>query len=389
MEGFGFGIGAGGVECEGESPESIGVAVFAAIGAEADIAGGGVFFFDGTEIGTDFGSGRDADEFFLHGDTEWVGEGFFDGIGEGDTFGATEVFVVGAFGELATDAGLVDADAADIWHFEEVVEEFFLDREGSLFEDLDEAGVEDVAGFFEEPEDGEIVVAAEIDAEVEIVGREFDLREVVVPVGIGGVFDLIDEFVGDEGGGVIGGSAHVFLEEGFVVGAGVFDRVEVFGAVHVETGVGLGEFGFEFFEETLVEGIFEGDAVEGDVSFVFAVSGLLDEAVEEVVGAAVGGDDGDLAAPGDAGVGDGEEFLGVLVEGEFVEDTGASFSCLCVGAGGEGVDTATVSKFEVGVVRFEWIGEDWAVEVGFGEGVEFAGEIVTIAEEEAGLEFIA
>lgn len=68
----------------------------------------------------------------------------------------------------------------------------------------------------------------------------------------------------------------------------------------------------------MIEGIFESDAMEGDIFGVTGEFNFLDEVVEEVVCAAVGGDDDELAAPGDTWVGDGIEVLGVGVEGEFV-----------------------------------------------------------------------
>lgn len=198
----------------------------------------------------------------------------------------------------------------------------------------------------------------------------------------------MDEGWGEEEGVVVGGLAHEFLEEGFVVGGGGADEVEVLGVVHELAGVVWGEFEFNFGEEALVEGVLEGDAVEGDVFGVVAEGDFLDEFVEVVVVAAVGGDDFELAAPGDAWEGDGEEAFGVGVEGEFVEEAVAAFAGLGIGVGGEGVDEGVVVEFEGEGGGAGVVGEDVGAEGGGGD-VEGVGEGFAVVEEEAGLGFVA
>ena len=144
----------------------------------------------------------------------------------------------------------------------------------------------------------------------------------------------------------------------------------------------------EFGEEAVVEGVLEGDAVEGEIFRVAAVAGFDDELVEIILRAAVGGEDFELAAPGDAGIGDGVEVARVGVEGEFVEDAGAALAGLGVGVGGEGVDVRAVGKGEGVGGGAEIRGEDGGA-AGAGGLVEDAGELAAVFEEEAGLDFIA
>lgn len=156
---------------EGEGPEAVGVAVFGFLSGEADFAGGGVDAFDGAEVGADEFIWGDAEEVVFEGGAEVVGEGFFVLEGEGD--GEDAVFaegIGGGFGELATEAGLVDGGFAEVGEGEEVVEDFFLEVEGGVLEADEVAGEEGGVDVFEEPEDGEVVVAADVDAEEEVVG---------------------------------------------------------------------------------------------------------------------------------------------------------------------------------------------------------------------------
>src|SRR4051794_26706769 len=71
---------------------------------------------------------------------------------------------------------------------------------------------------------------------------------------------------------------------------------------------------------------------------------LLDEFVEVVVGAAMGGEDFERATPGDARVGNRVELLGIGVEGELIEDTVTAFAGVGVGTAGHGVNVPLVGK---------------------------------------------
>lgn len=75
----------------------------------------------------------------------------------------------GAFCELAAEACLIDTGAKKGGDGEEVIEDGFLDREWGVLEAEELAGEEDVVDIFEEPEDSEVMVAADIDAEEEVV----------------------------------------------------------------------------------------------------------------------------------------------------------------------------------------------------------------------------
>ncbi len=80
------------------------------------------------------------------------------------------------------------------------VEGGFLGVEGLAVEGEDGAGVVDVAEFFEDPDDGEVVVAADVDAEVKGRGVQSSRFKVQsFPRGVGRVFAGGDEVVGEEG----------------------------------------------------------------------------------------------------------------------------------------------------------------------------------------------
>ena len=386
--------GAGGVEGEREGPEAVGMAVGPVVGGEAEVAGGGGGFFDGAEVGAEEFVGGDAEVAGFEGVAEGVGEVFLDVGGEGEGFDAALAeALLGAFGELAAEAGGIEAGAAEAGEGEALPEEFLLGVEGLVGEDGEVAGEEEAGGFFEEPEDGEVAGAANVHAEVEVLGALGGGGEEVE----GFVFRIRilgggEEVPGEEGGGFVGGLAHVFLEEGFVVGAGVADEVVIGGVVHGEAGIAGRELGLELGEEALVEGVLEGDAVEGEFLGVAAVAGFGDEGVEVVGGAAVGGEDFELAAPGDAGVGNGVEFAGVGVEGEFVEEARAAFAGLGVGVGGEGVEAGVVGEVEGGGGEALGVGEDGVIftgGMGAGGAVEDGGEFLGVVEEEAGLGGVA
>jgi hypothetical protein len=147
------------------------MAAGAAVGGEAEMAGGGDGFLDGAEVGADVLVRRQAEGAALEGVAEGVGEVFLDGGGEGEGFDAAgaEAFL-GALGELAAEAGGVEAGAAEAGESEALPEEFLLEGEGLVFQDANVAGEVDAAGFFEEPEDGEVVGAADVDTEGEVAG---------------------------------------------------------------------------------------------------------------------------------------------------------------------------------------------------------------------------
>ena len=187
---------------------------------------------------------------------------------------------------------------------------------------------------------------------------------------------------------VVGGVAAEFFLEGFVVGAAGLDEIEVGGFVHFLAGIGGGKFRLELGEEALVEGGLEGDGVEGKSFGVSLVFDFCDEGVEEIGGAAMGGEDFEAAAPSDAGIGDGVELAGVFVEGEFVEDAVAAFAGLGIGIAGHGMDAAAIGEAKHvggGAVG----GDDDVVFKDGRSGGEQVGEVLAVFEEEAGLGVVA
>lgn len=153
------------MESQGEGPEAVGVAVDGALAGEADVAGGGGLLADAAEVGANFRIGGDAKGFVLEGGADGIGEVFLDGSGELDAFDAGAEFLAGALGELAPDAGLIDAAAFDGRMSEKVVKGFLLGVEGGVLKAEDLPGEMDIADFFEEPEDGEVVIATDVHAE--------------------------------------------------------------------------------------------------------------------------------------------------------------------------------------------------------------------------------
>src|SRR6185436_12910251 len=163
----------------------------------------------------------------------------------------------------------------------------------------------------------------------------------IAPVFAGG--DVVER---EESGGVITGLAHVLLEKALLVGTALLDEVEVIGFIHLLAWIFRGELLLEFVEEPLIEGVLEIDGVQREAFGVAVVLNLLDKFVEVVVGAAMGGEDFERAAPGNAGVSDGVELLGIGMEGEFVEDAVAAFAGVRVGSAGHGVDVQFVGQSE-------------------------------------------
>ena len=105
------------------------------------------------------------------------------------------------------------------------------------------------------------------------------------------VFSGGDQIVTQEGGGFVGGDAHVFLVEGFFVDGFAFFGVEEIGFVHLLDGIVGRELGLDFVEAALLEEILEGDFVVAESARVAVVFDVHHEAVEQGVGAAWSGED--------------------------------------------------------------------------------------------------
>ena len=191
------------------------------------------------------------------------------------------------------------------------------------------------------------------------------------------------QLIGDEGGGVVGGNAAIFLEPLFLV--------EAFGADALEEGIGrFGAAGFpvDAFDDAFGDGFMDGVGVEMPAHGIALFADVADELVEERIAAAVSGDDGERAAPLGDGFGDEEKLALVGVEGELVDFDMAAFAGEGVGVGGEAMDAAAVGELkDMGGEALNSVEDDEA-EVG-GGAVEDFGPSEAVFEVEAGLEFVA
>jgi len=102
----------------------------------------------------------------------------------------------------------------------------------------------------------------------------------------------------------------------------------------------------------------------------------------------MGGEEGEGAAPLGDGFGDGVELALVAVEGEFIKDDVAGFADDGVGVGGEAVDAEAVGEFE-GLDPDGAVGKENALFGKGGDVVKGTGPAPAVAEELAGLNFIA
>ncbi len=311
----GVGSGGGGFKGETGRPETVGMTVEVALALEPDVATGGHGLAHGPEIGGQEAVVWDADAAGFEGGTEFVGESFFDFGGEGDAFDTVAVeFLFGAFDELAAQAALVNAGPPDCRQGQEGIKDGFLGLEGLFLEANYFAGEEVEGVFFEDPYHGEIVETADVNAEVE--GRlrivECGLRiEGPLPGFAGFVLAACDKVVTEEGGIVVAGLAHKLLLPGFFVRAALAEGLQeiVIGPLEaVIARVGLAPFGFESIEEALLDGVLDGDGVEAEMLGVALVLDFIDQFVEKVGGAAMGGDDVHAAVPHKTWKADGEEW---------------------------------------------------------------------------------
>src|SRR5580765_1616645 len=104
-------------------------------------------------------------------------------------------------------------------------------------------------------------------------------------------------------------------------------------------------FFVDAFDDTFGDGFLDRDFVQGTAHGV-TVFGVLDKLIEKGADAAMGGDDGELTAPGGDGFGDAVEEALILVESEFVDGDVAAFAGEGVGFGGKGINAAAVGELE-------------------------------------------
>ena len=270
----------------------------------------------------------------------------------------------GAFGELHADAGGIDATAVNIGEREEGPENIFDFVERPVLEFNAAAVPHDIADFFAEIDDAEVMFARDIHADIEGVSLGFTVlegsEEFLQRRHAAGGFAGIEEFIGEEGGGFIGGLAAVFLLPLFLV--------EAFGAKpgdEVFTGVlGLVEL-IDAFDEALLDRIVEGDPVMTPAHAITADFDVGNDFIEDGAKAAMRGEDGEGAAPGGARFGEAIEEALVLMDGELIQFDMTGLANERVRAGGEAVDGAAIGEAQdVGGERFLLVDELIAVMAG-------------------------
>src|SRR5258708_4535183 len=112
---------AGGVLAQCHGPGAVAVAVFA-LADESDVAAGGDLFFQASQVGTEVVIPDQAEFAVFEVGAQSECEFFFDGGGERDGFDFPAETFPGAFGELHTHAGGIDAGAFDLAQTEQPVE---------------------------------------------------------------------------------------------------------------------------------------------------------------------------------------------------------------------------------------------------------------------------
>ena len=174
--------------------------------------------------------------------------------------------------------------------------------------------------------------------------------------------------------------------EALLVRAPGAHEVEVSRFIHLLPFVILRQLALQFIKESLVEDVLERDGVEGEAFRVPLVLHLLKELVEEVVRAAMGREDFQLAAPGNTGICDGVELARVGVQGELVEDAVTTLARLGIGITGERMrPEAIVEPEDVG--RVALLIDDLLAEI-LGTRLQDIGKAFEVFQEEAGLHVI-
>ncbi len=194
-----------------------------------------------------------------------------------------------------TDAGAGIIQAGKSGFLNARTEQFDLIGGGHVLEHEDFTGPELIADALESPADGEVMFAAEIDAEVNGI---FCIAEAGCATGVG-MFAGLNEIVIEEDGTGVREFAFVFLGPGFGI---------------IEAGAEVTDIN----GQSLGDGIVNGDAMAG----VFGTGPEVVEFIGESVGSA---DDAEFfcAAPeriGNAGVDRTPDFGGAIVEREFREN---------------------------------------------------------------------
>ena len=129
-----------------------------------------------------------------------------------------------------------------------------------------------------------------------------------------GVFAGRNHFVGDKGGGFVGGHATVFLKPLIFSNAPSAKAPNKFRGGFFGAG-----FGVDAFDDALIDSVLERNFVVAPAHRVAVFMDVANDLVKEAVHAAMSGDDRKCSAPSGDGFGDGVEKLLILVQGEFVQ----------------------------------------------------------------------
>ena len=172
--------------------------------------------------------------------------------------------------------------------------------------------------------------AANVHAEKKFPRRIFFARDIELLKFTFAKFTRRNEVPRQEGGRFIGGHAHVFLGECFLIWTRRADEVVVRGVVHRLAWVIRRKLQFQFFQQPLLKRILQRDAVQRKVFGVPAVPGLGDQPAKIILRAAMGGENLQLPAPGDAGIRNRVELLRVGMQRKFIEDARAALACLSI-----------------------------------------------------------
>jgi hypothetical protein len=190
----------------------------------------------------------------------WIGEFFLAALRKIDAFNTVgaELFRC-PFSELPAQAAAVYAAPVHHWKSEQFVEGAFLSVEGLFIEFNDAACEMNAVHGLNEPDNGEIVFAADVYADIE---RVLTIHEVGFPLFAALVFASGDQIITQKRGVIVGRLAHEFLQETFFIGAAGSDERKIIGFIHLDSRIVDREFALQFEKEPLVECVLQRDAME-------------------------------------------------------------------------------------------------------------------------------
>jgi hypothetical protein len=227
----GFAI-TGGVLAEGEGPGAIAMAI-RRFAEEPDVAADGDLLAERTEIGTELVVADEPNGAILDVGAKTEREFLLGSQGKTEGFDLPAKLSFGFLSHLIADAGVIDAAAFDLREPKEAIEFEAHFGIGFVLELEPEPIVGDIAQFFADIDDEEIIFAADIDASEEGTGgilpsvgeelvleHQLELRR----------FNGGDEIMGDEGGRLVRGDAAVLLEPLFLADTFAALQIEPFRA---------------------------------------------------------------------------------------------------------------------------------------------------------------